>query len=149
MMNGKSISIVEFPKVRCPALVDVWSHAGAFSLGEIRMSSANQRREIRILSLVRTPHHSPRANSAFRNPKIGSENGHFAEIRAEIRRSTIGQIRHKTDAMTPIFMTPLVTRQRMFSLRAKNHGVPQPRQRSPTTPVVLLIWLRPRGSLTA
>jgi hypothetical protein len=66
------------------------------------MSSANQRREIRILSLARAPRHSPQATSAFGNRKIGFENGHFAEIRAEIKRSTIGRIRRKTDAIVVV-----------------------------------------------
>lgn len=78
----------------------------SFSLGEIRMSSANQRCEIRILSLARAPRDSPRATSAFGNPKIGFENGHFAEIRAEIRRSTIGRIRHKNRCNDPNFHDP-------------------------------------------
>lgn len=78
----------------------------AFSLGEIRMSSANQWCEIRILSLARAPCNSPRATSAFGNPKIGFENGHFAEIRAEIRRSTVGRIHHKNRCNDPNFHDP-------------------------------------------
>jgi hypothetical protein len=34
-MNSKSISIVEFPKVQCPALVDVWLHAGAIPAKDV------------------------------------------------------------------------------------------------------------------